>query len=234
MAETDLYQPLHDYLVAQGYTVRSEVRGCDITAVKGEEVVVIEMKRSFGTTLLIQATQRQRITDSVYVALPVPTGRYQTERWAAVQHLLRRLELGLILVAVGQEKRPVQVVFHPLPFDRKKRKQLKRAVLREAQARSLDLNLGGSHRRRIITAYRENAVHIACCLDALGPLSPRQLRSLGTGPKTLSILSRDVYGWFERIGPGLYALRAQGREEIRLYPALLKRFRPASPPRLEL
>ena len=32
MPETDLYRPVHDYLVKQGYTVRSEVRHCDIAA----------------------------------------------------------------------------------------------------------------------------------------------------------------------------------------------------------
>ena len=38
--------------------------------VKGDELIVIELKKGFSTDLLIQATDRQRVTDSVYVALP--------------------------------------------------------------------------------------------------------------------------------------------------------------------
>ncbi|MCP4244022.1 MAG: hypothetical protein GY772_26015 [bacterium] len=65
LKETDLYPPLHDYLVAQGYTVRSEVNDCDVTATKDEDLIVIEIKRSLNLTLLAQAARRQRITDSV-------------------------------------------------------------------------------------------------------------------------------------------------------------------------
>jgi len=226
LAETDLYQPIHDYLVAQGYTVRGEVRNCDITAVKGDDVIVVEMKRAFGIPLLMQATQRQRITDSVYVALP-REAMHRGVGWQGTRHLLRRLELGLMLVSLKRAGGgpSVEVVFHPLPFERKKRRHLKRAVIREAEGRSADLNVGGSRRRKIVTAYRENAIRIACCLDACGPSSPRQLRALGTGPRTLPILASDVYGWFERIARGVYALRPGARAELAQYPELVKRLR---------
>jgi len=79
--ETDLYGPINDYLTAQGYTVRSEVLGCDIAATKGEDLVVIELKRSFCISLLLQATQRQRVADSVYVAIPKPPDRERRARW---------------------------------------------------------------------------------------------------------------------------------------------------------
>ncbi|MGD0113094.1 MAG: hypothetical protein ABSD48_14630, partial [Armatimonadota bacterium] len=87
LSETDLYRPVRDYLLAQGYIVRAEVNHCDITAVKGDELVVIELKKAFGTALLIQAAQRQRITDSVYVALPK---QRPSRTWRGAQHLLRR------------------------------------------------------------------------------------------------------------------------------------------------
>ena len=224
--ETDLYRPLRDYLIAQGYTVRSEVMGCDIVATKGEDLIVVEMKRRFGTPLLVQAAKRQRIADSVYVALPSDAA---TRGWQDAKHLLRRLELGLILVSPHTRPPTVEVVFHPLPFQRQKRKKAKRAVLQEVEARSGAYNLGGRTRRKLMTAYRENAIHIACCLAELGPLTPLRLRALGTGPKTRSILSNDVYGWFERIARGLYSLRARGREELKLYPRVVKRYRAAIP-----
>jgi hypothetical protein len=223
VSETDLAFPVCRYLREQGYTVRSEVKDCDITATKGDDLIIVELKRSFSTALLVQATKRQRMTDSVYVALPRPT---RSGARSDIRHLLRRLELGLIFVSLNGRRHPsVQVVFHPVPFQRQKRKRARRAVLREMSQRSDDFNTAGSCKRKIVTAYRENAIQIACYLDVLGPMSPKQLRSLGTGPKTLSIMYSDFYGWFERVNRGVYALRGAARGELAQYPALVRRFR---------
>ncbi|MFH1742512.1 MAG: DUF2161 family putative PD-(D/E)XK-type phosphodiesterase [bacterium] len=225
ISERDLSQPVTRYLIEQGYTVRSEVMDCDITAAKGENLVVIELKRSLNTSLLIQATQRQRITDSVYVALPCPEEGIWTKKWRSIQHLLKRLELGLILVNTGSGMPSVEIVFHPVPFDRKKQKRKKRAILQEMSERSGDYNRGGSVRRKIFTAYREKAIHIACCLEKYGPLSPRQLRELGTDSKTQSILYDNHYGWFERVDRGVYALKPRAMEEIKKYSDLVSHYR---------
>ncbi|MCC6445924.1 MAG: hypothetical protein IT210_21020 [Armatimonadetes bacterium] len=218
--ETDLYAPIRDYLIAQGYTVRSEVRDCDITAVKGDDLIVIELKRQFSVDLLIQATERQKATESVYVAVPKPSERGKRGHWKGVRHLLKRLELGLIQVDLSGRGAEVEIVFHPLPCERKRSHKRRRAVLQEIEARSGEYNRGGSVRSRIVTAYRENALFIACCLERYGPLSPRQLRALGTGDKTLSILSKNFHGWFERAGYALYALKPAGREALLEYAAV--------------
>ena len=128
ISETDLYQPIYDYLVAQGYTVRSEVRNCDIAAIKDDDLIIIELKRQFSTDLLIQATKRQRITDSVYVAIPKPTGKFNRTSWRGKLHLLHRLEIGLILVSFSRKIPVVNVAFHPLPFERKHSQQSCRAI----------------------------------------------------------------------------------------------------------
>ena len=222
--ETDLYGPINDYLIAQGYTVRSEVLGCDIAATKGEDLVVIELKRSFCISLLLQATQRQRVADSVYVAIPKPPDRERRARWRHIQHLLRRLELGLILVSFSTAVPTVEIAFDPLPLERKRDSRRRRAVVHEIAGRSGEYNEGGSTRRKIVTAYRENAIFIACCLERYGPLEPGQLRDLGAGPKTLSILSRNVYGWFQRVDAGVYGLRAPGRHALASYPELVEQF----------
>jgi hypothetical protein len=226
IAETDLYQPVHDYLAAQGYTVRSEVKNCDIAAVRGDDLIIIELKRNLSISLLAQAVQRHRITDSVYVAILRPPNR---SRWATqsrgLQAVLRRLELGLILVSVRPGKPPVEVVFHPLPAERRRRTRARRAVLSEVEQRSGDFNRGGSHRRKLVTAYRENAIFIACCLAEAGAQSPRRLRALGTGPKTTRILYDNFFSWFERVGRGIYALSPTGRAEISHYPAVVAHYR---------
>lgn len=224
-SETDLYRPVHDYLVKQGYIVRAEVNHCDIAAVKGDDLIVVELKRAINITLLAQAVERQKITDSVYVAVPRPANmRRWMSQTKSVQLVLKRLEIGLILVSIKSSKPSVEVLFHPVPYDRRKRKSVHRAVITEIANRSGDFNEGGSCRRKLVTAYRENAIHIACCLSVQGPLSPKDLRSLGTGKKTLSILYTNVYSWFERVDRGVYALSAKGREEMEAYGELVEHY----------
>jgi hypothetical protein len=212
--ESDLYGPIRDYLVERGYTVRGEVRDCDVTAVKDDDLIIIELKRAFGTSLLIQATQRQRLTDSVYVALPRPEDGLRTRHWRGVTHLLRRLEIGLILVSFGDRAPIVEVLFHPIPFERKKLKKHKHAILTEIAGRSGDFNEGGTTRRKRLTAYRENALHVAWLLERNGPTTPKKLRELGAGPKTLSILSSNFYSWFERVERGVYRITPKGVEGL--------------------
>lgn len=222
--ETDLYEPIRDYLVANGYQVQAEVKGCDVVAQKGQELVVVELKRSFTTRLLVQAIDRQKITDAVYVALPGPY-RPRTRRWRDIKRLLRRLELGLLVVTGMSGSYRVEIGFHPLPFQRHKRASRKRAVIRETAARSGDYNRGGSTRRPITTAYRENVIHIACCLDRLGPSTPKRLRELGTGKKTTRILSSNYYGWFRRVDRGVYELTPVGKKSLADYGDLALQYR---------
>lgn len=223
--ETDLAGPLYEYLSQQGYTVRSEVRDCDIAAVKGDDLLVIELKKTLNLALVVQAVRRQRFTDSVYVAIPRPSNKWKWWKESrGAQHLLRRLELGLILVSLEKGKPPVEVIFHPVPFARRKRSASRRAVLEEIAHRTADYNRAGSARKKLATAYRENAIHIACCLMAAGRTSPAALRAMGTGPKTLSILRFNAYGWFERVDRGVYGLVARAASELDAWPELKKRY----------
>lgn len=220
--ETDLYPPVRDFLLRNGYTVRSEVKGCDITATKDGELTIIELKRNFTTALLIQATQRQRITEAVYIAIPRPSFALTTRKGRQMCHLIRRLELGLIIVdAIASE---LEVVFHPLPFDRKQDNRARKGLLHEIAGRSGEYNVGGSVGTRLVTAYRENAIMIACVLKRRSPLSPKRLRELGTGKKTQSILRDNHYGWFERVGRGLYSLTAKALSDLEAYPKIVNHF----------
>ncbi len=225
LQESDLAGPLYAHLAELGYKVRSEVKDCDIAAVKGEDLLIIELKKTLNLPLLVQAVRRQRMTDSVYVAIPRPSNKWKWWKESrGAQHLLRRLELGLILVSLDSGKPPVEIVFHPLPFARKKRGQSRRAVLEEIAHRTADYNRAGSTRTKLATAYRENAIHIACCLLVHGKSTPAALRALGTGPKTLSILRFNAYGWFERVERAVYALSAHGKTDLGNWPALKKKY----------
>lgn len=220
LRETDLYHPVREFLEQQGYLVRSEVMGCDITATKGEALLIVELKLNLNTTLLVQAIERQRLTDLVYVALPKPSIREWRKRWRGLQHLLRRLELGLLLVSYTGGAAHVEAVFDPGPYTERKSPRRLQAVLREIAGRSVERNQGGSNRQQLLTAYREQALYICWWLERLGPSSPRVLRRQGTCDQTLSILYRNHYGWYLHPEKGIYALSALGQEALQLYPEL--------------
>ncbi len=133
-------------------------------------------------------------------------------------------QFGLILVDPETRPARVQVAFHPVPFQPRRRNAQRRAVLEEIAGRSGDFNEGGSVKTKLVTAYRERAVHLACCLRKLGPMTPRALRALGTGPKTYGILYDNHYGWFDRVGRGLYSLKPEGLAALDAYPELTARF----------
>ncbi len=225
-SETDLHRPVADYLIDQGYTVRSEVHNCDIAAVKGDDLVIVELKLALNLPLVAQAAMRQKVTDSVYIAIPRPPNKNKwLRRNKAAMSLLRRLEIGVILVSLTNRKPLVEVITHPEPFEPHKRPSAHRAILREVEKRSGDFNQGGCTRTKLVTAYRENAVFVAVCLAQNGPQSPRQLRALGTGEKTYNILHGNYYSWFERVKKGVYALTPRGKCELDQYPELAQRYR---------
>jgi hypothetical protein len=44
LQEIDLYKPIQTFFVSDGYDVYGEVKDYDMVAVKGEELVIIELK----------------------------------------------------------------------------------------------------------------------------------------------------------------------------------------------
>lgn len=218
--EVELYEPVRRYFTELGYHVQAEVNDCDVVAVKGEELTIIELKRSINQTLLIQATKRQRLTESVYLAVFEPPYKRRSRKWRDMCHLLRRLELGLIIVSFVKEVGHIEIIHEPLAFDRKRSmaqsKKTKDKVLLEVAERRGNYNVGGSHQVKIHTAYKEKSIQIACSLERFGPLSPKQLRTLGTGDKTSSILQKNYYDWFERVKHGVYRITEAGLAELQV------------------
>lgn len=225
--EVDLYKPIQNYFTEQGYGVYGEVNDCDIVAMKDDELIVIELKLTLNVELLIQASKRQRLTDQVYIAIPKPKYNLRSKKWKDVCHLIRRLELGLIIVLFEEGVAThVDIKISPAAFDRKKSMQRSKKkrdrLLKEIKGRHGNYNMGGSNKTKIMTAYKENCIHIACCLKRHGPLSPKDLREMGTGDKTWTILNKNYYGWFEKMRRGVYAISEKGDSEMELHPELVR------------
>jgi len=213
--ETDLFSPLRDYLTGQNYRVHSEVKGCDLVARKGEELIIVEMKTKISINLLAQALQRKEMSESVYIAVPVPPGKSSPPNFKRVKALLHKLELGCIFVDFLKTKTKVRVVLHPREYRQRKSPSSRRAIIREIDGRYAEFNRAGEVAgREKITAYKQEALRIAELLSRRGSASPADLRALGSSEKTQTILSRNVYGWFDRVQRGLYRLHPEGEKAL--------------------
>lgn len=206
MQETALYPAVKAFLETQGFVVKGEVCSCDVVAVRDGEpplVVITELKLSFTLELVLQAVDRLRAADQVYLA--VAQSRRGRDQDSRVHRLCRLIGVGLLTVDVRHGT--VMVVAEPLPYRPRANLPLRRRLLKEHAGRRGDPTSGGSTRQPIMTAYRQRAI---ACAEALqvGPLRPRDLKPLADDAG--AILRRNVYGWFDRVRLGVYRLSETG------------------------
>ena len=228
LLESDLYGPVRSYLEGLGYDVKGEVKDCDVAAVRDGELIVVELKRGFTLELVFQAMDRQRVADGVYVAVPLPKRGYMDPRVPEMRSLCRRLELGLIFVGfTSRGAGQVDVAVHPKEASAPRRDKKRRlAVLREHGDRTGSANTGGVTRKKILTAYKEQALLVARLLRDHGPLRAEDIKKLGGPANAGVILGRNVLGWFDRTpGPDgrryLYAPNEKALAALEEYGHLL-------------
>ncbi len=210
MLETELYLPVKRFLERQGYEVKSEICECDVLAVRGQEPpVIVELKTSFSLQLLLQGIDRQSATDHVYLAVPEPKQSLSKD----VQRLCKRLGLGLLTVN-GEW---VEAYLDPAPYQPRKYPKRKAALLKEFQRRVGDPNSGGSSKRPLVTAYRQDALR---CVKFLKTSGPSRISDITTHTKVTrapAILRSDVYGWFFKVERGTYALSPKGDDALKTF-----------------
>lgn len=215
MREVDLYLPVKNFLTRQGYDVKGEVHGCDLVAVRGDEPpVIVELKRRFSLSLVLQGVDRLAITDLVYLAVPAAGRRSRgpSPEQAAVRKLCRRLGVGLLTVGPTGA---VAVMLDPVPYQPRKNAKRRVRLLGEHARRAGDPNRGGVNRAPIVTAYRQEAMRCAQAMASDEGMQVAAIRTAATAPNATRILYRNVYGWFERVGRGAYRLTELGRADLR-------------------
>jgi len=201
-----MYEPIRKLLTEQGFTVRGEVRGCDIAAVRDETLWVVEMKLSANLTLIYQAMERKAATGWVFIAIPRPK-KARDGNFSKLKKLVTQLKLGLITVALESPAKTAEIHIFPEGKDKKNKRTL--AVKKEISGRSVD-SVGGVTKTQINTAYRERCVRIACLLEAHGSLSAKELVAFGCERDASQILRNNFFGWFEPVSRGVYGLSAAG------------------------
>jgi hypothetical protein len=209
--ETSLYHPVKAFLEGLGFTVKGEVGGCDLVALKGDDppiVVVGELKLSFSLELVLQGVDRAAACDEVWLAARLSASGRGRERDARFRNLCRRLGFGMLgVTSVGT----VQLLVGPAAPTPRRNPRRRSRLVDEHRRRAGDPVAGGGTRKPIMTAYRQQAL---ACAEALsqGPKRPRDLKA--TMPDAAKILSRNVYGWFTRIDRGVYDLTEEGRAAL--------------------
>ncbi|MEX2445341.1 MAG: DUF2161 family putative PD-(D/E)XK-type phosphodiesterase [Alkalispirochaeta sp.] len=227
MRESDLYVPLKHWLEGQGYRVSAEVRDCDLVAralAADEDPVILELKTRMSLDLIAQGVRRQEISPSVYLAIPLAGSRGRLRNARTVVPVLRRLELGLIFVRFLRTGTRIEVHLHPTPAHRTARPSRRRAILQEIDGRYAELNRAGqTSREERFSAYRQRTIRVAALMrdSDRDALTPSQLRVLGAPDTVQQILSRNHYGWFDRVSRGVYRLNGAGRRALERYAAIL-------------
>jgi hypothetical protein len=222
--ETDLYLPVKRLLETQGYTVKGEVGAADVVAMReGDEPVIVELKAGFSLSLFHQAIQRQAISDAVYVAVPRGTGRASLKALVENRKLCRRLGLGLITVRLADGY--TEIHCDPAPYKPRQSRPRKTRLLREFERLVGDPNLGGATRRNLVTGYRQEALRCLNLLGERGPTKAAEVARQTSIGHARRLMADNHYGWFERIGVGIYALSPQGVEATAQYLPELEKLR---------
>ena len=209
--ETNLYQPIKDFLHQLGFEAKGEVCGCDVVALNNDEpvaLIICELKLSFSLELILQAVDRSTACDEIWIAVQAKkTGRGR-ESDPRAKKLCRYLGFGLLRVDPSNS---VEVIVKPQPWKPRRDTKLRSRILEEYNKRQGDPSVGGSTRKPIMTAYRQQAILCARTIDQ-GVTKLSELKK--TTPDAAKILQRNVYGWFNRRERGHYVLSDSGKLAI--------------------
>ena len=208
MSEASLYPAVKRFLQSRGFEAKGEVCGCDVVATKPGDptlLVITELKLGFTLDLVLQAVDRLPCADEVWLA--VPATRRGRDRDPRARKLCRLLGFGLLAVRAND----VEVLAEPAPYRPRPNLRRRRALLAEHAKRQGDPSPGGTRGVPVVTAYRQEALACAARLQD-GPLPTRALKDEST--RARAILYRNVYGWFERHGRGIYGLTDEGRAAL--------------------
>jgi len=212
-AETELYGPVKSHLVALGYDVKGEVGAADIVArAQDGSILIVELKTGFSLTLLQQAVARQAVCEQVFVAVPRWSGKTGWRAFKGNLGLCKRLGVGVLSVRLNDGY--VQMHADASPFQPRKSKVKRGALMKEFLAREGDPTKGGTN-GQVMTSYRQDAQKCAIFLDEAGIAKGADVAKATGVVRATRIMADNHYGWFCRAARGLYALSDTGSASVR-------------------
>lgn len=210
MNESELFEPVKNHFTSKGYDVDGEVENCDLVAIKNDNIVIVELKKTFSLKLVMQGIDRQELSKEVYLA--VPKEKYNSYKDKESQtKICKRLGLGLI--HINTLKKDIDILLEP----RMKisiYKYREERLLYEFRNRGVKKSTGGVV-SGAYSAYYQRCIQLACILEVEKQMSAVQIREkYNTGFTTYNILYNNHYGWFQKVDKGIYALSEAGYDEI--------------------
>ncbi len=207
--EKDMFPIVKDFFEKQGYKVNAEVKGCDIVISKDDYLAVLEMKLNLNITLIYQALDRLNITHNVFIVVKKPKNRYLKEK-SKMTKLVKRLNIGLILVDPTLKTNNIEVVFEPTETKKPKNTKKTKAVQKEIEGRRFDNNIGGTNKAKLMTAYKDMSIRLACICEVFTVISPKFLQDTFGIEKSYPILYNNFFNYFEMFGKGDFGLSEEG------------------------
>ena len=184
----------------------------DIVARRGDDLLIVELKRGFTLGLFHQAVDRLALTDLVYVA--VPAGG-QAKALAANVKLARRIGFGVMTVRLRDGF--VAVLADPGPYAARLSKPKRARLLLAFDRLQGDPNAGGATRHGLVTGYRQDALRCARFLAVHGPSQGAKVKTWAEVPQATRIMADNHYGWFDRVARGVFDLTPAGRKGLADY-----------------
>lgn len=178
---------------------------------------MVELKVNLNLELVLQAVDRLKITETVYIAFP-ETSTVWRRHWRRARDLARRLGIGLMTVT---KRGVVKVRLDPTPYRPRGSATRTNRLLLEFEHRVGDSNVGGTTRVPLMTAYRQDALRCAAAIRSNSPLKLAEMRTTTGVENAAAICQRNVYGWFERAERGAYELSPKGRRALKTYADVL-------------
>ncbi len=228
LKETDLHDPVKNWLKAQGCIVKAEVKTIDMVGLLHEDfVVAIELKLKLNLEVINQAVERQGIADLTYIAVVHDFKSVETKRYKMTLLTLKRLNIGLLLVNFRANEPIVVEVLKPENFDFERSRRLKKSkralLIAEFNKRHGDFNKAGSHKTKLMTGYKEQCLLVAHYMYTLGHDKAKAFETHGFAPKKVaSIFAQNYYNWFFRRDKGIYGLTDDGLSALIEFSTVLK------------
>ncbi len=207
--EKDMYPALKDFFETNGYKVNAEVKGCDIVVSKDDYIAVVEMKLHLNITLIYQALDRLDITNNVFIAVKKPKKSFMKER-SKMKKLVKKLNIGLILVDLSAIEKTVEVVVEPITSKKDKNTKKTRSVQKEIKGRRFDNNIGGSNKTKIMTSYKDLSIKLACICEQYTVINSKFLKENFDLENTYPVLYNNFFNFFIIYGKGDFGLSDEG------------------------